>query len=186
MKRLIFLNEYLKNPKSVGAIVRSSRFLIRGFLKEIDFKKAQMIVEFGAGDGQITKALLEKMPPNGKLVAFEIHPLFITDLRKIEDRRLTVISCPAEKAQEELEKLGISKIDAVVSSVPIAPMKVGELKNFFENIKDLIGETGAYLQYTYTPNHHALFLKNFRDVKIKFILFNIPPAFIYICKNNLK
>lgn len=46
MKYLSFLFQYIVNPKAVGAILPSTRFLGDKMIEGIDFKKAKYIVEY--------------------------------------------------------------------------------------------------------------------------------------------
>lgn len=63
MKQITLLSEAFKNLKTVGTITFSSKFLVKNIIAPIDFNKARCIVELGAGDGCITKAILEKCTP---------------------------------------------------------------------------------------------------------------------------
>ncbi|MGE7759742.1 hypothetical protein [Peribacillus sp. NPDC097895] len=42
-----FIYQYIVNPKTVGAILPSSRYLSNKMIKEINFKDAKYIVEYG-------------------------------------------------------------------------------------------------------------------------------------------
>ena len=45
--RLLFARAFLKNPVMLGSVIPSSRFLIKGVLGPIDWRKANVIVEYG-------------------------------------------------------------------------------------------------------------------------------------------
>lgn len=60
MKGLLFLFQYIVNPRTVGAILPSSRFLGDKMVKRINFAKAKYIIEYGPGTGVFTEELLEK------------------------------------------------------------------------------------------------------------------------------
>ena len=50
------------------------------------------VAELGAGTGPITRALLELMPPNGRLWSFEIDADLAAGLRaRFRDQRLSVV-----------------------------------------------------------------------------------------------
>lgn len=63
MKQLSFLFQFIINPKAVGAILPSSRFLGEKMIEGIDFKKAKYIVEYGPGIGVFTEKLSKKEIP---------------------------------------------------------------------------------------------------------------------------
>ncbi|MDI6733886.1 MAG: hypothetical protein QMD50_00100 [Patescibacteria group bacterium] len=66
MKKIKFLKEYMRKPKTLGAVTPSSPQLIKKMIKAIDFKKIGDIIEFGPGAGNTTKALLNKMRKDPK------------------------------------------------------------------------------------------------------------------------
>ena len=70
--RINFLKEALKNINTLGTVTPSSRFLSKRMLKEINFLKADVIVELGPGTGAITKYILENLSPKATLICFEI------------------------------------------------------------------------------------------------------------------
>lgn len=55
-----FIYQYIVNPKTVGAILPSSRYLCNKMIKEINFKDAKYIVEYGPGTGVITLNIFMK------------------------------------------------------------------------------------------------------------------------------
>ena len=93
---LSFLKESIRNIRTTGSVVRSSRFLVREMLKPVDFKQAKVIVELGAGDGVLTREILKKMHANARLLCFEINPEFCKILNEIKDKRLILIEDSAE------------------------------------------------------------------------------------------
>ena len=69
--------------KTSGTIIPSSRFLVKKMLYEIDFSKADVIVELGPGNGVITKNILKKLHAKAVLICFEINDSFYNELQKI-------------------------------------------------------------------------------------------------------
>ena len=57
-----FFKEAVKNYKTSGTIIPSSRYLANKMLNEIDFTTAEVIVELGPGNGAITHHILNKIP----------------------------------------------------------------------------------------------------------------------------
>jgi phospholipid N-methyltransferase len=179
-----FFKEAIKSFKTSGSITPSSKYLIKTMLKDIDFKNAKVIVEYGPGNGVLTKRILEKMNGDALLVCFEINPKFHKFLSKNTDKRLLVLNKSAENVITEINKLNITQIDYCISSLPLAmlPNKIG--KNILNNTKQLIKVNGYFIQFQYSLNFYkkisAVFNK--KNVQIKFEPLNIPPAFVYKCK----
>ncbi|WP_373942032.1 hypothetical protein OEG92_01170 [Polaribacter sejongensis] len=101
--RINFLKESIKNLKTLGTVTPSSRFLAERMLKKIDFSKVEVLVEFGPGNGAITKLILEKLPINATLICFEINDCFYNELSEIKNKQLIVVKSSAEKIEEELK-----------------------------------------------------------------------------------
>lgn len=172
MKFVKFVSEFLKHPKQVGAIAESSQFLARKMVCQID--GATNVVEFGPGTGPVTKEILRHLPKDGKLTCFEINPGFCEQLKTIGDQRLKVINDDVRNCQRYVEKF-----DCIVSSLPLASFD----RQMKEEILALSGKSKTYVQFQYNPFLLPKLKRYFRDVKIKFVPLNIPPAFVYISKN---
>ena len=56
---LNFFWQYLRHPRSIGAIAPSSKKLARKMVQPIDFSRASCIMEFGPGTGVFTDELAE-------------------------------------------------------------------------------------------------------------------------------
>lgn len=164
----------------------SSRFLIKRMLNSIDFSKNNILIEFGPGNGIITKEILKKLTPNSKIICFELNTNFVNHLNKIEDDRIIIINKSADKIKEELIKLGIHKIDYCISSLPLTniPNNIGI--SILKKTNYLLKPTGLFIQYQYS----LTFLKKLKNifsnqnVSIQFEMLNFPPAFVYICKKK--
>ena len=66
---------------NVGAITRSSGYLVRSVADKLPVNLST-IVEYGAGDGVMTRILLEHLAPTGRLIAIEANDAFIDELKK--------------------------------------------------------------------------------------------------------
>src|ERR1700744_3178085 len=77
---LKFLRQFRSAPRSVGAIVPSSRELAEAMIAPVDFAKARVIVEFGPGTGVMTTAIVKKLGPDTRYVGVEINETFCQTL----------------------------------------------------------------------------------------------------------
>lgn len=181
--RLAFIKESFKNIKTTGTIMPSSRFLIKKMLRDIDFDSVQLIVEYGAGNGIITKQILNKMNVNTTLICFEINDEFYKHLQQINDQRLIVLKQSAAAISSILKAYNLSSVDYFISSLPLAIMPLDLSKNILNQSKLVLKNGGLFVQYQYSTN----FLKNFKQifgknkVHLNFEILNLPPAFIYKC-----
>jgi phospholipid N-methyltransferase len=129
MGRLKFFLEGLKDIQTVGTIARTSTFAAKQMIRQINFANTDCIVEFGAGDGVITKCILEKMRKDAILLSFEVNTSFCEILNQINDPRLVVINDSAEKVADYLRQNGRQEADYVISAIPFAaiPPEVGQV-----------------------------------------------------------
>ena len=186
-KKSKFFNDFLKERKTVGAVSPSSKFLMKKMLAPINFEKAKVIVELGPGNGVFTKGLLDRMNSNAKLISFELSENFYKHINlKIRDERLILINDSADKLEKYLKVEGISEVDYVVSSLPLAVIPEEVKTKVLNACVKVLGEKGKYIQFQYSLNAKKLLQSKFNDVSHKFVPVNIPPAFVYQCNNKIK
>ena len=109
----VFFKEGLKDYGEVGAWVPSSRYTIQRIIRALA-PTDRFIVEYGAGDGIITKALLHWLPAEGRVIAVEINSKLAIELGRIEDSRLRVLQEDARVVSRRLVSLGLPRIDTFV------------------------------------------------------------------------
>lgn len=184
MKRLEFLQEAVKNLKTVGTLTRSSSFLCQNMIRHLDFEQAQTIVELGAGDGVITRELLGKMHPHARLLAFEVNEKFCAILRAINDPRFVLIDDSAENLENHLVQMHIEHIDYVISALPFTslPKRLG--LNIVGQCYERLKKGGLFVQMHYSLFTRQLYKTIFGNVGTRFVLFNIPPAFVLVSEKN--
>ena len=190
--------EAVADFRTVGAVAPSSRYLTRAMLGPLALERARVVVEVGPGTGVMTQALLNRIPIDATLLAFEINSRFSRYLRSnVSDSRLDVINASAEMLKKEVHRRGYQRVDAVVSSLALGFMPEWQRHAFLNELGSLLGEAGVFTQYQYL---HRLQLKNgqvrrfdlvqlleryFRSVQRRFIWRNLPPAFVFACRGPL-
>jgi phospholipid N-methyltransferase len=184
MGTIEFFKESLRNLKTVGTLTRSSRFLCKGMIKHIDFDKAKVIVELGAGDGVITKHILKNMHKDCLLMIFEVNDNFTTKLNDIKDNRLIVIQDSAEKLEYHLDFNGLNEIDYVISAIPFVILPDDIANKIIMTCKKRMMQDGLYVQVHYSLMAKKLYEKVFGNVDINFVPLNIPPAFVLVSQNT--
>lgn len=175
-----FLEQSLKNLKTVGTVTRSSSYLCKEITKQIEWLDGQVILELGAGDGVITKYILDKMSKNSKLIAFEINPVFCEELDKINDSRLIVIREDATELTAVLKNLGLEEVDHVISAIPFVILPEQTALHIIQTTFDHMAPSAKFVQVHYSLLAKKLYEKIFGHVQVKFVPFNIPPAFLLI------
>lgn len=182
MGRLGFFSQFLKKDNHVGAIVPSSRLLARKLTKGIDFERDRVIVELGAGTGTITRELLHNMDADARLFVFETNERFCDQLKRIDDPRLVIFQDSAEAIKERLWEWGVDRVDVVLSSLPFTIIPRVAKDRIVNGSIELLGEKGTFFQFQYSLQSYRYFKRLFSKVKLDFMAYNLPPAFIYICE----
>jgi len=181
MSRYKFLLEALKNFREVGTVTRSGPSLrnkIASYLTNEDIH----VLELGAGDGAITKALLQKLPANGKLLAFEINPnMFQAMVDSIDDDRLIAINDSAENVEAYMKLHDIESFDVIVSAIPYIVLPESLAKKILNLCKNNLKKGKPYLQVHYAKTLMSLYRGVFGNIKAHRVWINVPPAFVFEC-----
>lgn len=185
MKHLDFFKEGIRNIRTTGTITRSSRFLCREMIRPLNFEKAKIIVELGAGDGVITRQILSRMSKDAKLISFEVNEKFCEVLRNIKDPRLVVAEDSAENIMAHLKAHGFEQTDYIVSALPFLSLPKELGTSILQKSAHALRHGGIFTQMQY-----SLFLKHtyeavFDRVTVRFVPLNVPPAFVFICEKAL-
>ncbi|WP_075340607.1 class I SAM-dependent methyltransferase [Tenacibaculum agarivorans] len=185
-KKFNFFKEAIATAKTSGTLVPSSRFLAEKMLKGINFSDANLIVELGAGNGAITKHILQKIQPNSHLICFEINELFYNELLKINHPQLTVLKVSAENIIEEINNRGFTSVDHIVSSLPLSIIPKEVSKKILKASYSALKNKGTFSQFQYSLDYFKKMKKIFKkeNVTLHFQPLNMPPAFVYKCTKN--
>ena len=177
-----FLKIAVRDVKTTGSITGSSKYLIKKMLEHSALASADLVVEFGAGNGVITEAILAKLPAESKFFVFELNPDFCTRLQQINDPRLEVLN---QNVIHVGEYIDAQSVDIVLSALPLSNMNEKDKNAMLESVKRCLKPNGVFVQFQYSLGDYALIKRHFSSVKLDFTLLNIPPAFIYIAQNEL-
>jgi len=182
--RFALFREYVRDWRTTGSVTPSSRYLVNAMVAPIDYGKARCIVELGAGNGCITRALLRRMRPDTELFAFETNRSLCEILERIEDERLHVINDSAEHIGRHIKTGGYRKADYIVSGLPLVSLPRNIGNSIVDEVQRNLKKEGAYVQFQYSLASKNDFRCRFGEVDIRFIPLNIPPAFVYTCRNH--
>lgn len=177
--RVLFLQEFLKNPLQVASIIPSSRFLERRVVELAEIGSARTIVELGAGTGGTTRAMLGAMPSCARLLSIEINPRFCGLLGHIEDRRLIMHCGSAHELQEILSLYGLPAPEVVVSGIPFSTMSRPAGSRILEAISSVLVPGGRFVAYQVSKQVEDLARPLFGPARVAVEVLNIPPLRLY-------
>ncbi len=150
MHPLTFAMQALADFRAVGAVTPSSRYLTRAMVDPLPLRNARVVVELGCGTGTVTRALLNAMPRQSTLLAFEINARFSRLLQEtITDPRLVVLTTSAENVREEVHRRGFQHVDAVASSLALTLMPAQLKHDILSESSGVLHSSGVFTQYLY-------------------------------------
>ncbi|MDB9736286.1 methyltransferase domain-containing protein [Polaribacter sp.] len=179
---MFFTKEALSKISTIGSIQPGSKYLIAKCLKDVEFKKNQIILEFGSGNGNFTAEILKRIPTSSKLISFETNKKFFEHcLEKFKSyENFEIHNCSAEKFIQVSEIKG-NNIDYVISSLPLSLLNKELIESIVQKVMCHLKPKGCFIQYQYSFDKY-LFLRNkFNTVKLNFVVRNLPPSFVYKC-----
>jgi len=181
---LLFLSEYIKDIRSVGAIAPSSRFLARKMVESVDFGKARVIIEYGPGMGAFTAEIVKRMVPGTKLLVVETNPTFYNKLhaRYKGMKDIEIINASAEYIGLLHAERELPIPDYVISGLPFAALPARVSAAILEATVKLLGKEGEFITFQYTLLKKGLLSSFFRDIQVARELRNVPPAYILRCR----
>ena len=180
---LMLLN-FLENPKEIGAVVPSSKYLTKEIIKNIDFKNSKNIVELGPGLGTFTKVILKKADPTSKVICFEVNRKFCSYIAKnFADTKLILVNAGAEDIGKNLRNLNIKNADCIVSGLPFRNFSNIKKKKILMEVKNTLNPQGKFILFQYTNSLGKILQSYFSKVNRLFVPINMPPAFVYVCEN---
>lgn len=181
----LFSRNFIKHPRMLGSLIPSSRFLVNRLLGQVDWKRADTIVEYGPGVGTFTGEILRRLRPGGRVVAIDTNRDFARYLsRALRDDRLHVIEGSAADAQENLRERGLGRADYVISGIPYSTMNPELRERILRSTHDLLQPDGAFLVYQFTRAVLPYLRQVFPQVQQEFEPRNIMPARLFYCRRS--
>ncbi|GAB2793925.1 phospholipid N-methyltransferase [Hymenobacter luteus] len=175
-----FVEEFFRNPATVGSLIPSSPALTGKVMQPIDFAAAGCIIEYGPGTGVFTDALMCRRRPETVLVLIEANRRFAQLLRQryAGHAGVHVVHGSADKTGQYLQELGVAPPDYVVCGLPFSslPRRLGW--RILEHTAQLLRPDGKLVLFQYSLQNKRLFERFFRPVREEHVLLNLPPAYV--------
>jgi phospholipid N-methyltransferase len=160
----------------VGAVMPSSSFAVRRIMNNVP-DRLRSVLEYGPGDGVITKRLLDRLDSQGKLLAIEANPQFVGVLKDLHDPRFALVHGDATVAADYAKEHGLAGFDLVISGIPFSLLSDATRKKVVDMTHDLLAPGGTFLVYQTSPLMLP-YLKRRFAVKTTIELLNVPPYFV--------
>lgn len=144
-----FFRGFLREPRQVGSVIPSSRFLEGRILDASELAQAKRVVELGPGTGGTTRTFLQNLGQDARLLSIELSPFFHDLLGEIEDPRFTNHLGSAEDLADILESHHMGKPDVVISGIPFSKMPEDVANRVAQAVKDNLADGGRFIAYQF-------------------------------------
>ncbi|MFB5760541.1 class I SAM-dependent methyltransferase [Paenibacillus medicaginis] len=183
MGGLSFLKQYITKPRTVGALLPSSKYLASKMVDNIDFNQASYIVEYGPGTGVFTEKIIKNRKESTIVLLFESNKTFYNLLKeKFEhERNLHIINDSAEHLEKYMIKYEMPWVDYFISGLPFASLPQSVSSNILRLTQMHLRQGGSFITFQYTLLKKDLIGHYFNKINIKRELRNIPPAYVFCC-----
>ncbi len=185
----LFLGKFLRHGTAIASLAPSSPWLSRTTVRNVDWQRAKVLVELGAGTGPITRIIAEKARPGCKVIVLERDADFAKLLRERFQNRddFEIIQGDVRDLAGMLSDRGISRVDHVISGLPVPSFPKDLQRDLFKVVATVLDPSGTFNQITELPLIYWRFYKRFfREVQFAFEPRNFPPAGAYFCRELIE
>lgn len=184
----------IRDPISVGTFAPSSQALanrLASVVPTVAHHDSPVVVELGAGTGEITPAIMRRAGSSARVIAIEHDP----KLAAILDRRglgAEVVAADAMLLPRLLAERGIERVDAVVSAIPFTLMPMDGQRAMLDAVHASVHPNGVFTTVAYAAGLQLPGAVRFRrELGLRFdevlptrtIWRNFLPAMTYVCRH---
>ncbi|MDQ6601059.1 class I SAM-dependent methyltransferase [Bacillus salipaludis] len=182
MHEMAFIKEFIKHPRTVGAVFPSSKQLAKQMIALIQFAHAKGIVEYGPGTGIFTEQLIDHKNEDTVLLVVESNTEFYELLKEkyYGIPNVHIIHGSAENIDRYIQEYKVPQVNYFVSGLPFTSLPIDISKNILRKTKAILGNNGEFVTFQYSQLKKEFFVFYFTHIEIIKVHWNIPPA--YICQ----
>ncbi|MFG1959331.1 class I SAM-dependent methyltransferase [Nonomuraea sp. NPDC049028] len=185
-----FMSVAVRNQGVVGAVAPSSPSLARALTAVVPALGTPVVVELGPGTGSISEAIRRRLPPGARQLAIDVEPSMVAHLRRAKPW-LEVIHGDAVELGALLAAAGVTRVDAVVSTLPWSLFPGHRQARILHEIGRVLAPGAAFTTVTYLyamplPRSRA-FRRRLRSAFEEVLTTgpvwrNLPPGLTYVCR----
>lgn len=146
----LFLRRWAAHPLRVAAVFPTSDRHAEMIGNHVVRSEDEVVLEFGAGTGAISRALVKAGLPEKNLLMVELDPTMAAHL---QDRfpDATVVRGDAYRPDEIVPEGWRGRITTSVSGLPFLHVSLSQQQHFINSVFDAMADGGRFLQYTSVP-----------------------------------
>ncbi|MGP4015332.1 class I SAM-dependent methyltransferase [Saccharopolyspora sp. 5N708] len=187
-----FFNTAVRNPKMVGAATPTSAAVAATVAQVVPTTGAPVVVELGPGTGSLSDGIHRRLPEGARHIGIELGKGMVEHLQAHKPW-MEIVHGDAGDLQALLDKHGIDRVDAVISSIPWSLLPADAQDHILRQAADALAPQGAFTALTYlsadqTPGGRRFrgrLAQTFDEVLTHTTWRNLPPILHYICRRPL-
>ena len=110
----------------MSAVLAHRAVLLREAVEALAIKPSGLYVDGTFGRGGHSRAILERLGPDGRLLALDRDPQAVAAARQISDRRLIVEHRPFAELGEAVRQAGFGSVDGVLLDIGVSSPQIDE------------------------------------------------------------
>lgn len=181
-ENILFVERWMRNPLSVGAIAPSGPGLCRSMARAAGAAPGRRIVELGPGTGVMTRALLDAGVADSDLLLVELDRSFAARLA-LAYPDACLVRENACRLRRITRDHGWQGCDAVVSGLPLINLAGAVQLRILAGAFGSLGPRGVFVQFTYGPFSPVapavLRRLGLTGARTGWVARNVPPAFVW-------
>ncbi len=183
---LQFFMQFIRHPRTIGAVAPSGKALAAKMMEPVSFQRAKCIVEYGPGTGVFTRELIRRRKKSTKLMIIEKNRAFYLKLKKeLEgENGVFLVHGSAEQVNAYLEAYGIETADYILSGLPFTSLPEAVSERILKATQTAIGDKGRFITFQYSLAKQSFFTKYFALTGRLLEFKNVPPAYVMVMKNK--
>ncbi|UQZ81516.1 Methyltransferase small domain protein [Paenibacillus konkukensis] len=182
LEKVKFFYKFIRTPRTIGSVTPSSRYLTGKMIEPVPWQHIDSIAELGCGTGVITKAIHQKMKPGTAALLFEKDSYLRKQLAEQYPDSSTYAD--AQSLGFAVRQEGLEHLDCIVSGLPFANFPQTFRDSLIEQVHRCLKPGGYFIAFQYSLQMKKQLSRDFEIESIRFVMRNVPPAFVYVCRKK--
>ncbi|NEW09253.1 methyltransferase domain-containing protein [Paenibacillus sp. SYP-B3998] len=179
---LMFLQKFIQNPKQIGSVLPSSRFLANKMVQSVPWSEVGSVAELGSGTGAVTRFIKSSVSDSTKVFLFENDETMKANLQK----QYPSFACHTNACYltNVINHHGIHQLDCIISGLPFFNFPRELRETLIDQIIKALKPGGYFVAFQYSLQMKKHLVSAFDIERINLVPLNFPPAFVYVCRKK--
>jgi phospholipid N-methyltransferase len=183
---LYFFGTFVRNPRSVGAVWPSSRFLARALAGGLAVRDGDTVVEYGPGTGPMTRVIASQLRDEQSYLGIERDAGFHARLVGLFPN-LAFHHGSVEDVEEVLAARHLARPRYIISGLPFASLPATVQERVIHATHRVLRDDGEFRTFQYVHAWRMRAARRFRQAMTELfssqersrpVLGNLPPAYV--------